>query len=77
MKDLNLAQFEVVPVKHLHDLKEHINILKELPKHLTEEENALFEESVEAVLSTKEKLRGSDYCLSCVVLGLHLGKTVV
>ena len=75
MKDLDLGQYEVVPVEPLHDLKEHINnILKELPKHLTEEENALFEESVEAVLSTKEKLRGSDYHLCCVVLALHLGK---
>jgi len=75
MKDLNLGQYEVVPVEPLHDLKEHINnILKELPKHLTEEENALFEESVEAVLSTKEKLRGSDYRLCCVILALHLGK---
>ena len=75
MKDLDLGQYEVVPVEPLHDLKEHINnILKELPKHLTEEENALFEESVEAVLSTKEKLRGSDYRLCCVVLALHLGK---
>jgi len=59
MKDLNLGQYELVPVEPLHDLKEHINnILKELPKHLTEEENALFDESVEVVLSTKEKLRG-------------------
>ena len=34
MKDLNLTQYEVVPVEPLHDLKEHINnILKELPKH--------------------------------------------
>ena len=70
MKDLNLGQYEVVPVEPLHIN----NILKELPKHLTEEENVLFEESVEAVLSTKEKLRGSDYRLCCVVLALHLGK---
>ena len=74
MKDLNLTRYEVVPVEPLHDLKEHINnILKELPKHLTEEEKVLFEESIEAVLSTKEKLRGSDYRLCCIVLALHLG----
>ena len=61
MKDLNLTQYEVVPVEPLHDLKEHINnILRELPKHLT---NDLFEEAIEAVLSTKEKLRGADYRL--------------
>ena len=48
-------------------------MLKELPKHLTNEEKVLFEEAVEAVISTKEKLRGSDYRLCCVVLALHLG----
>ena len=74
MKDLNLAQYEVVPMEPLHDIKEHINnILKELPKHLTNEEKTLFEEAIEAVLSTKEKLRGSDYRLCCIVLALHLG----
>ena len=74
MKELNLTQYEVVPVEPLHDLKEHINnILKELPKHLTGEETSLFEEAIEAVLSTKEKLRGADYRLCCIVLTLHLG----
>ena len=74
MNDLNLTQYEVVPVETLHDLKEHINnILKELPKHLTDEEKPLFEEAIEAVLSTKEKLRGADYRLCCIVLALHLG----
>ena len=74
LQDLNLAQYEVVPVEPLHDLKEYINnLLKELPKHLTNEEKVLFEEAVEAVISTKEKLRGSDYRLCCVVLALHLG----
>ena len=68
MKELNLGSYEVVPVEPLHDLKEHINnILKELPKHLNDTESALFEEALEAVLSTKEKLRGSDYRLCCVV----------
>ena len=63
----------MVPVEPLHDLKEHINnILKELPKHLNDNESDLFGEAVEAVLSTKEKLRGSDYRLCCVVLALHL-----
>ena len=56
MKELKLTQSEVVAAKLLHDLKEHINnILKELPKHLTDEEKTLFEEAIEAVLSTKEK----------------------
>ena len=74
MKDLNLTQYDVVPVEPLHDLKEHINnILKELPKHLTNEEKPLFEEAIEAVLSTKEKLRGADYRLCCIVLAIHLG----
>ena len=74
MKDLNLTQYEVVLVEPLHDLKEHINnILQELPKHLTNEEKPLFEEAIEAVLSTKEKLRGADYRLCCIVLTLHLG----
>ena len=76
MKHLNLTQYEVVPVEPLHDLKEHINnILKELPKHLTNEEKPLFEEAIEAVLSTKEKLRGADYHLCCIVLALHLEAT--
>lgn len=74
MQDLNLNMYEVLPVEPLHDLKEHINnVLKELPKHLTKEEKALFEEAVEAVISTKEKLRGAGYRLYCVVLALHLG----
>ncbi len=74
MQDLNLTMYEVIPVEPLHDLKEHINnVFKELPKHLTKEEKALFEEAVEAVFSTKEKLRGADYRLCCVVLALHLG----
>ena len=75
MKELNLGSYEVIPVEPLHDLKEHINnILKELPKHLNDTESTLFEEAyLEAVLSTKEKLRGSDYRLCCVVLALHLG----
>ena len=69
LKDLNLTQYEVEPVEPLHDLKEHINnILKELPKHLTNEEKPLLEEAIEAVLSTKEKLRGADYRLCCIVL---------
>ena len=60
MKELNLTQYEVVLVEPLHDLKEHINnILKELPKHLTDEEKSLFEEAIEAVLSTKRKVKGS------------------
>ena len=74
LEDLNLAQYKVVPVGPLQDLKEHINnLLNELPKHLTNEEKVLFEEAVEAVISTREKLRGSDYRLCCVVLALHLG----
>ena len=74
MKDLNLTQYEVVPVEPLHDLKEHINnFLKELPKHLTNAEKPLFQEAIEAVLSTKEKLRGADYHLCCIVLTLHFG----
>ena len=74
LEDLNLGQYEVVPVEPLHDLKEYIsNLLKELPKHLTDEEISLFKESVEAVLSTKENLRGSDYRLCCIILALHLG----
>ena len=75
MKELNLEQYEVVPVEPPHDLKEHINnVFKELPKHLNDNENSLFEEAVEAVLSIKEKLRGSDYRLCCIVLALHLGR---
>ena len=50
-------------MKKLHGLKEHLN----------DDENSLFEEAVEAVLS-KEKLRGSDYRLCCIVLVLHLGR---
>ena len=33
----------------------------------------LFEEAVEAVISTEKKLTGSNYLLCCVVLALHLG----
>ena len=74
MKDLNLGKYEVVPAEPLHDPKEHINnILKELPKYLNDNKSDLFGEAVEAVLSTKEKLTGSDYRLCCVVLALHLG----
>ena len=74
MKELKLTQSEVAAAKLLHDLKEHINnILKELPKHLTDEEKTLFEEAIEAVLTTKEKLRGPDYHLCYIVLALHLG----
>ena len=75
LQELSLENYEVLPVEPLHDLKEHINnIFKELPKHLNDEEKVLFDEAMEAVLSTKEKLRGSDYRLCCVVLALHLGK---
>ena len=64
----------MVLVLPLYDLKEHIhNLLKELPKHLTNEKKLLFEEAVEAVINTKEKLRVSDYRLCCVVLALHIG----
>ena len=88
LQDLNLAQYEVVPMEPLHDLKEHIsNLLKELPKHLTNGEKVLFEEVVEAVISVKEKLiRGSDYlpsvlCCSGLApwrqLSPHYQKTVV
>ena len=74
INELNLERYEVVPVEPLHDLKEHINnILKELPKHLNENELILFKEVVEAVLSAKEKLRGSDYRLCFVVWALHFG----
>ena len=69
-----MGKYEEVPVEPLHDLKEHINnVLKELPKHQTDEEKKMFDEAVQAVLSTKEKLQGSDYHLCCVVLPLHLG----
>ena len=75
LQELSLGNYEVLPVEPLHDLKEHINnIFKELPKHLNDEEKVLFDETMEAVLSTKEKLRGSDYRLCCVVLALNLGK---
>ena len=75
LQDLNLAQYEVIPVEPLHDLKEHINnLLKELSKHLTNEEIVLYEEAVEAVISSKDKLTGSDYHLCCVVLALRLGE---
>ena len=72
--DLNLEKYKVVPVEPLHDLKEHINrTLKELPKHLTDNELILFfEEALEAVLSTKEKLRGSDYHLFFLALKLEV-----
>ncbi|PFX25074.1 hypothetical protein AWC38_SpisGene10291 [Stylophora pistillata] len=51
LQDLNLAQYEVVPVEPLHDLKEHINnLLKELPKHLTNKEKVLFEKARRVVL---------------------------
>ena len=70
LQELSLGNYEVLPVEPLHDLKEHINnIFKELPIHLNDEEKVLFDETMEAVLSTKEKLQGSDY-----VLTLHLGK---
>lgn len=73
-KDLNLTQDKVVPMEPLQNLKEHVkNILKEPFKHLTNGEKPLFEEAIEAVLSTKEKLKGADYCLCCIVLALHLG----
>ena len=75
LQELRLGNYEVLPVEPLHDLKEHINnIFKELPKHLNDEEKVLFDETMEAVLSTKEKLQGSVYRLCCVVLALHLGK---
>ncbi|CAH3191660.1 unnamed protein product [Porites evermanni] len=74
MKELKLTQYEVVAAKLLHDLKEHINnILKELPKQLTDEEKTPFGEAIEAALSTKETLRGPDYHPCCIVLALHLG----
>ena len=57
LQELNLENYEVLPVETLHDLKEHINnIFKELPKHLNDEEKVLFGETMEAVLSTKQKL---------------------
>ena len=76
MKDLNGTHYEVVSVETLHGLKEHINnILKELPKNLTNEERPIFEQVIETVLSTKEKLRGADfYHLFCIVLAVHLGR---
>ena len=59
----------MLPVEPLHELKEHINnIFKEPPKDLTDKEKVLFDETMEAVLSKKEKLRGSDYRLCCAVL---------
>ena len=74
MGDLNLGNYEVIPVEPLHDIKEHIsNITKELPKHLTAEEKKLYDEAVEMVLSTKEKLRGSDYRLFIVTLAIQMG----
>ena len=64
LQELSLGNYEVLPVEPLHDLKEHINnIFKELPKHLNDEEKVLFDETMEAVLSTKEKLQGSVYRL--------------
>lgn len=60
------SQFRPVAVEPIHDLKDHIsNLLKELPKHLADEET-----------STKEKLRASDYHLFCIVLALHLWSTL-
>jgi len=47
----------VLPVEPLHDLKEHVNnIFKELPQHLNDDEKVLFDETMEAEFSTKEKL---------------------
>lgn len=65
-----------MPVEPLHDLKEYINnILKELPKHLTDEEKPLFEKEIEAVVSTREKLRGADSIFVVLVLPSTLEAT--
>ena len=49
LQELNLANYEVLPVEPLHDLKEHVNnIFKELPRHLNNEEKVLSDETMEA-----------------------------
>lgn len=74
MKELNLGSYEVVLVEFFYDFKEYINnILKELLKYFNDIELILFEEVLEVVFFIKEKFRGLDYCLCCVVLVFYFG----
>ena len=71
--DLNLSNYEIIPTEPLHDLKEHIkNILTELPELLSQPELEIFNRVKEAVVESKDKLRGCDYRFWAVTLALQL-----
>ena len=61
--------YEVLTTEPLRDAKEHIlNIINEIPVHLSNDQKKLCEETVQLVMGTKEQLRGSDYREICIVL---------
>ncbi|XP_057308110.1 uncharacterized protein LOC130645997 [Hydractinia symbiolongicarpus] len=69
MESLNLANYEVMPIEPLHDCKGHIkNLWDVLHEVLTPQENKIFQQSLDATYGSKDKVRGSDYRLSSIVV---------
>jgi len=68
LETLNLGNYEVSQVEPLHDIEGHVkNIWDLLPKHLSKENEILFNEEKEIALgSTKDMYRGRDYRLSII-----------
>ena len=69
MEKSHLSEYEVMPIEPLHDSKGHIkNLWDVLPEILDEKEKKLFLDSLDSCYGGKDKIRGSDYRLSTIVV---------
>lgn len=69
MASLNLEEYEVMPIEPLHDCKGHIkNVWDVLPEILIPKEYKIFQQSLDATYGYKDKIRGSDYRMSTIVV---------
>ena len=69
MEKLNLSMYEVCPIEPLHDCKGHIkNIWEALQEALDKPEKELLSQILEGCYGSKDKVTGSDYRLSTIIV---------
>lgn len=62
LRELGLANYEVIPVEPLHDIGHHIeNMLKEIPEHLPAPEASFIKDTSDLCLGNEDSRRTVDY----------------
>ena len=68
-KDHHIDDYEALQCEPMHDISNHIaNIIEELPRHLTKEQKAIFNETLELALGGKDTKRATDYRLAIILI---------